>query len=185
MLDVSATIILNMKLSRPERVLLSNQYKILSILDHNNKPHYEQSRQVVEEGYELNYDQISQHVNHDIMTIDNCNEVLHILRMFSQLKRSYTALKKKKHADGIDEHALKFQGFDFNDREEGLYGGYAMFCCQDGKFAEVDKGDQFNSHSLMLRRYRKMLETWRQITATKPRMEYELSKDEINKIIAY
>ena len=112
----------------------------------------------------------------ETLSAKECSEVVKILDMHRALKRSYEALADK---SGIKEYGIKFAGFDGNNETAQMaYARY--FCKQDGgKFTELDRGDDFNSHSPELDVYRCMLEVWE-----KTGKSHELTREQILKILA-
>ncbi|SRR6266705_2746470 len=167
-----------MKLTKTERWILINQYCILEKLDPGEAKHYARCREILENGYEFHYGEITQHIykDNDTMSTEASREVLDILEMFSVLKRSYDALEDKA---GIEDYRIKFHGFDGNDLLEVKYLGYASFFCNSdgGRYTELDKGDDFNSHMPTLRTYRSMLNEWKNSKDI-----HKLSKEDIIRI---
>jgi uncharacterized protein YfbU (UPF0304 family) len=151
-----------MKLTRVERLILSNQYKILEFLDRQNASDYASRRAIIESGYELHYEDSAQHISPEkhCLTEDDCREVIDILSMFRDLKQSYEALSDK---GGVEPWSIEFRGFDSNHEARQL--GYCRFFCDSdgGRFTELNRGDDFNSHAPILDAYRRMLEVWRPI----------------------
>src|SRR5436309_1114793 len=98
-----------MKLSRTERLMLSNQYRILEALYPNERKSLEEKRVAVESGYELHYEWLAEHVyqDKDCMNEAQSREVLDILAMFDAIKIAYDHLQDK---TGIEEHRVKFSG---------------------------------------------------------------------------
>lgn len=167
-----------MKLSREQRWMLANQYLILEKLYPEDAEHYARVREVLEEGFELNYDWIIPHIAERTMAPEECKEILDILDMFSALERSYDRLGDK---GDIDEYAVRFQGFDGNRETEQL--SYASFLIEkEGKWPELAAhGDHLNSHAPLLGSYRRMLQVWQGIPMEQ---QYELSADDIRRILA-
>ena len=165
-----------MKLTRTERWILSNQYRILAKLDPKDWERYARAEDALNSGYELEYGGLVQHVNEDTLPADECVEVINILEMHRMLKYGFDRLENK---TDIDAHAINFAGFDGNNETKQM--AYARFVCAKGtgRYEELDTGDDFNSHSPTLPRYRSMLERWR-ASADK----YQLSKDDIVRIVA-
>jgi uncharacterized protein YfbU (UPF0304 family) len=167
-----------MKLSRVERLILSNQYSILAALYPNEAKSYTEMREIVESGYEFHYSEIAQHIldNDDVMSEDECLEVLDILTMFSAIKRSFNSLEDK---PSVQEHDIRFRGFDGNN--ETKYMLYAQFFCdsQGGRFEDLDRGDNFNSHLPSLDMYRRQLVEW-----NRSKDKHKLTKEEIERIVA-
>ena len=168
-----------MKLSRLERLLLWNQYRILEALNSPEATYYQEAREALESGYELHYDQLVQHIfpERDGMTAKDSEEVIDILSMFRALKDGYDAMPSKA---GVDDWAVKFSGFDGNG--ETRYMAYARFYCKGdgGRFTELHGGhDDFNSHAPTLDRYRRQLQAWR-ASAT----PYQLTAADVRRIAA-
>jgi uncharacterized protein YfbU (UPF0304 family) len=165
-----------MKLTRTERWILSNQYRILAKLDPKDWERYARAEDALNSGYELEYDGLAKHVYEDTLPTEECVEVINILEMHRMLKYGLDRLEDK---TGIDAQAITFHGFDGNNETKQL--AYARFVCAKGtgRYEELDRGDDFNSHSPTLPRYRSMLERWR-ASADK----YQLSKPDIVRILA-
>ncbi len=113
--------------------------RILEKLYPEEAEHHARAREVLEDGYELNYDWIAEHIAERTMSEDECKEVLNILDMFSALERSYRQLAEK--PAGVDERDVRFHGFDGNHETDQL--GYALFLIEkEGKWQELaDHGD--------------------------------------------
>jgi uncharacterized protein YfbU (UPF0304 family) len=167
-----------MKLSRVERWMLVNQMRILEALYPDEAKSISEQREALEEGYELHYGEFAQHIydDKDTLSEEGCREVLNILSMHQTLKRAYDKLEEK---SGIEDHRVRFAGFDGNDAVEGTMMAYARWYCNShgGRFKDLDRGDDFNSHALMLDSYRSMLKEWEK-SADKNR----LTKDDIIRI---
>jgi uncharacterized protein YfbU (UPF0304 family) len=165
-----------MNLTTTERWILSNQLRILEALYPDEARFLHQDREAIERGYELHYDMAAQHIYIDkqTMTSAECEEVINILNMFRMIKRAYDALDDK---SGIEEWATRFDGFDGNDEPKQM--AYARYYCSldGGKFAELDRGDDFNSHSPTLDAYRRMLGEWQNSED-----RYHLTKDDLVRI---
>src|SRR3989344_5648187 len=118
-----------MKLSKVERWMLANQYRILEALYPKEAKSLERCREILEDGYELEYSQISQHIykDEDTLSESECREVIEILAMFDELGYWYGQLKGKK---GIEKSDILFSGFDGNDTQEVKYLSYARFLCE-------------------------------------------------------
>lgn len=161
-----------MELSKKDRWLLSNQYHILEKLDTGNLAYYSKCREVVENGYELDYGWITGHIV-DPIAPEACREVVDILEMYDFLQRSYDRLEDK---EGIEEWMIEFQGFDGNNEPELI--GYAEFIMEkNGQFQSVRHNEDLNSHMPSISRYRDMLQKWK----ASPN-KHNLSKTEIIRI---
>jgi len=143
-----------MQLTKIERVLLANQYRILERLDPENGEIYAVNYRVLESGFELNYALLDQ-IFKDGVSKEQCKEVLQILTMFETLYQGYL---KATTAPDIKIEAISFSGFD--EKEEAEHFAYAHFLVHDeGRFS-VLKADKLNSQVPMLGVYRRMLWEW-------------------------
>lgn len=168
-----------MKLSRVERWILSNQYKILEKLYPDEADYCAEVREVIDSGYELEYAWAIDYIYPDeqCLSTDQCREVLQILSMYRDLKRAYEALDDK---SGINAYWIEFPGFDGNEESHLL--GYCRHVCRkgSGKYEELNRGrDDFNSHAALLGGYRRMLRLWEPLS----RSGGLLNKSEIIAII--
>lgn len=142
--------------------MLSNQYKILAKLYPDDKDYYEEQAKVLEYGFEIGYETTMQNVYENVMTKEECIEVLDILAMYEALNDHYNLLDDKV---GIDKSSLKFIGFDANNHQEIKYLTYARFYCDSsngGAWKKLFKGE-FNSHIMMLPKYQRMLKVWKEV----------------------
>lgn len=163
-----------MKLTQSERWILSNQCRILELLDRENASHWTTAKEAIDSGYELEYSSLSKYIDSEVVTEEECREVFDILLMFDTLQHAYKNLPDK---SGIEEWRIKFAGFDGNNEVKQM--AYARYYCNldGGRFVNLDRGDNFNSHSPVLDRYRSMLSEWK-----KSEKKHELTKDDIARI---
>jgi uncharacterized protein YfbU (UPF0304 family) len=148
-----------MKLSRTERWILSNQYRILETLYPAEAASYARNREALDSGYELHYGWMAERIydEDDMLSEEDCREVMQILNMYLALKRSYEALQDK---SGIEEWQIKFSGFDGNNETTRL--AYMRYLNEEGEaYADLDRGDNFNSHMPSLDGYRRQLAEWK------------------------
>jgi uncharacterized protein YfbU (UPF0304 family) len=158
-----------MKLSRTERWILANQYRILELLDPGEAEGHARAREALENGYEVAYDWLCEDVDRRGLSEEECTEVIDILDMFE-------AIRRVEDKSGIDEWRTKFGGFDGNN--EAAQMGFARYFCENGhRFAELDKGDNFNSHCPTLQRYRPMLREWKS-----SKDKYNLTRNDLVRI---
>src|ERR1035437_2481872 len=165
-----------MKLSRVERLLISNQFKILEKLYPNDANYYQDQREVIEKGYELEYRDIFEHIysDEDALSSEDCCEVYDILMMYSKIKEVYNTLSDK---SGIEDWQIAFTGFDGNSECEQI--GYVQYLVdKKSKFRNLNRGDNFDSHAPFLKNYRQMLEVWKKYDR-----KQVLSKDELMEIL--
>jgi uncharacterized protein YfbU (UPF0304 family) len=151
-----------MKLTQTERWILSNQLSLLAKLDPALKDHYEESRNIIDNGYEGLYNHCIKHLCPEGETIseDVSNKVFDILNMFRNITNS---IRKLEDTTGLDVEELRFHGFDGN--EESDYLVFAEFFCTEfegGRYPEVvEYLDSFNTHYPILDSYNRMLEVWK------------------------
>jgi len=159
--------------TKNERLLLSNQFRILQRLVPEEAAGYEQAVKILERGYTFEYGGLLEPFS-DELGFDECREVMDILDMHRMLNDAYRKLEDQ---TGIDPNALKFRGFDGNQETEQM--GYARFLIRDqGKWDEL-LHTELNSHYPTLPSYRSMLQQWR---ASKD--QYALTKDDLIRISA-
>jgi uncharacterized protein YfbU (UPF0304 family) len=166
-----------MRLSRTERWILSNQFRILEALYPEEAKNLAEQRIALERGYELHYDWLCEYIWDDdaVLTSEECREILDILTMFSSLQRGYEALADR---NSIEERRIRFRGFDGNSETAQM--AYAEYYCgQDGgRYQDLNLGGDFNSHMPMLDIYRRMLAAWRASECT-----HDLTADDICRIL--
>ncbi|WP_336937063.1 YfbU family protein [Acinetobacter modestus] len=142
------------KLSKIERIILINQFKILNKLEPES--FYEQHIEALEGGFTNFYDEIYQDLNDEVPndTLDFTNNVL-------EMYRAMTVFANKS-----DDQELKslvvFNGFD--QTGEFDYWNYTDFLiCKLGRYPELraNKGnDDFSSHSSIISKYKRQFKVW-------------------------
>jgi len=163
------------ELNKFERLLLMNQYRILSLLDQSNADHYNKLRDALENGYVASYQDDLFAGILDGLSVEQCTFVREVMNMYDALQRSYDALDEKQ---GIEEERTKFPGFDSDYELEHL--GYARFVVErEGRFSRLKPfSADFISHTPMLDRYRRMYDVWKLADN-----RYELTRDDITAIL--
>ena len=168
-----------MQFTKKERLSLINQYKILSKLYPEDSEHYDELREILEDGYEVFYSQIDEWISPD-MPISEGKFVLDILDLY----RSIEDYKRLSNDEFLLSHYYSFfKGFDGNN--EGEYMQFARFLInKQDKFSEqkdyLRKNDNLNSHSPMVETYKKMLTNWE--TLSKP---WTLNAEHIKQIFSF
>lgn len=169
------------KLSKIERLMLSNQYRILEALHPDDADYYKNTRTALEEGFELHYNEIFQGFAENELTTDECREVLDILDMYRAITFSSNKLNAED-INEIDSFYLKFEGFDLNDEYEGKRVIYARYFINDlDRFQELKYGNSYadcNSHDERMPKYRAMLKVWSSFSD-----KYNLNKDQIKELL--
>jgi uncharacterized protein YfbU (UPF0304 family) len=145
------------QLSKKDRLLLINQYKILAALNKDEESHYLELIEVLESGYSIFYFLVDQWVSND-MPEDDGRLVLGILDLYRAIEDVKRSTQDKK----LLEHDYAFfRGFDGNNETEHM--GFCRFLIEkQGKFQEQKpyllKNDNLNSHCQMIDKYRRMLD---------------------------
>ncbi|MBW9113175.1 YfbU family protein [Rhizobium cauense] len=156
-----------------ERLILSNQFRILGLLNPSDIEHYRQAGEIVESGYEFLYSEISPAMNLEPISSEFGQEVYDILDLFRAIEGSAMDLNKTT----SDLHA-KFEGFDGNNDDDHF--GFAKFVRRDlGRWSELEKYPHNSHSSASLPRYRKMLQRWQSIG--KP---FKMTEDQIASLVA-
>lgn len=165
-----------MKLSRTERWVLANQYRILEALYPDEAGTFAEHRAALERGYEYHYKFIASDIYDvpDTLSAAKCREVIQVLDMHRALKRSYEALDDK---SVIDEASIRFQGYDGNNEPARM--AYARYYCESegGRFTELELGD-YNSHAPMVDIYKRMLGAWEKVGKS-----HNLGRDQLTAIL--
>lgn len=149
-----------MELTKKDRLLLFNQLEILKHLNPDEADRYEVEQKIVANGYKYHYDELVEGFDEDL-DIAVSEYVFDVLQMYRSLNNSYASLSSEEKSQ-IDINNIKYQGFDGN--EEGDYYSYANFLLEDyDRYGEIyeDEKVELNSHRNMIRRYDRMLETWK------------------------
>ncbi|CAH8216329.1 MULTISPECIES: YfbU family protein [Vibrio] len=163
-----------MEMTNAQRLILSNQYFLMSQMDPNNANKYKRLQTIVERGYELQMRELNKEFG--CLTEAECREVIDILEMYHAMQESHKMLAD---CDGkeVDQRRLQFLGFDIA-REAQLVHYVRFLVDSEGLYKQFDKADHhFNSQMPMLDKYRRMLTTWRNC----PR-QYHLSAAEFKQI---
>ncbi|CAH8217463.1 YfbU family protein [Vibrio aestuarianus] len=163
-----------MEMTNAQRLILSNQYFLMSQMDPNNANKYKRLQTIVERGYELQMRELNKEFG--CLTEAECREVIDILEMYHAMQESHKMLAD---CDGkeVDQRRLQFLGFDIA-REAQLVHYVRFLVDSEGLYTQFDKADHhFNSQMPMLDKYRRMLTTWRNC----PR-QYHLSAAEFKQI---
>lgn len=165
-----------MELSRVERILLTNQMRILAALYPDEAAGFEKAREALANGFEITYDWFFEDVYDDKDTLSRagCREVLDILGMFQALEYAYKQLSD---TTGLAKEDIEFQGFDGN--EETRQFAFTHYLWNEGKFTNISRGtDDGNSHCPMLYQYRAMVDRWKNLPD-----KYKPTKEDMIKVV--
>lgn len=164
-----------------ERLQLANQFKILEKLYPDEAVDYAASREIVERGYSIQYNDVFGSIFTE-MPYEECVYVYDVLDMFRVLINSYNALADK---DGLTLKDVSFGGFDGNN--ESKRWAFAEHLKKEGRWAETLVGG-LNSHSMStMTRYPRMLEKFNEIAQTLNKTApggWDLTAEQIREIIS-
>ncbi|MEZ8630484.1 hypothetical protein BCU71_12000 [Vibrio lentus] len=163
-----------MEMTNAQRLILSNQYYLMSQMDPENSAKYQRLQTVVERGYELQMRELNKEFG--CLTEAECREVIDIMEMYHAMQESNKMLAEQERAE-VDQRRLQFLGFDIASEAQIVH--YVRFLVDsEGLYPQFDKADHhFNSQMPMLEKYRRMLTTWRNC----PR-QYHLCATELSQI---
>ena len=138
----------DVKLTKVERALLLNQYRILEIIHPQEANHYIKCQEILEYGYQLFYDQVVD--VWDGLSSEDILYIFDVLDVFRLVKLSFEGLPDK---SGIDVEALKFKRFDkYNEAQLGVFLHYLT---KIGRYPE--QANYINSDRPMEDRHRLMV----------------------------
>jgi len=143
-----------MNLTKTERLLLSNQFRILHHLTENE--YYSTNAEIVENGYAGLYDELFSPIFEEKPEAIYTETQL-ILHMYRVINNAYVRLSPEEQAQ-IAMDAIAFEGFDGNNDP---HSGLITFLVEKKDLWDEYKDKYLNSHSsLSIRKYRRMLEVY-------------------------
>lgn len=162
-----------MEMTHAQRLILSNQYKMMTLLDPENVERYRRLQTIIERGYGLQMRELDREFGELSEAV--CRTIIDVMELHHALHVSWTNLKEP---GAIEERRLHFLGFDA--ATEARYLGYVRFMVNvEGRYTHFDSGTHgFNAQTPMWEKYQRMLTVWH----TCPR-QYHLSANEIAQII--
>ncbi|ANP76110.1 hypothetical protein A134_06775 [Vibrio crassostreae 9CS106] len=165
-----------MEMTNAQRLILSNQYYLMSQMDPENSAKYQRLQTIVERGYELQMRELDKEFG--CLTEAECREIIDIMEMYHAMQESNKMLAEQERAE-VDQRRLQFLGFDIASEAQIVH--YVRFLVDsEGLYPQFDKADHhFNSQMPMLEKYRRMLTTWRNC----PR-QYHLCATELSQIFS-
>ncbi|UGA55951.1 YfbU family protein [Vibrio sp. DW001] len=163
-----------MEMTNAQRLILSNQYYLMSKLRPENEAKYSRLQTIVERGYELQMRELDKHFGK--ITEEECREVINIMEMYHAMQESNKMLSEADR-NNVDQRRLQFLGFDIASEHQLV--NYVRFLVDsEGLYPQFEKSDHhFNAQMPMLEKYARMLTTWRNC----PR-QYHLSSTEFTQI---
>ncbi|EKT63865.1 YfbU family protein [Providencia burhodogranariea] len=162
-----------MEMTNAQRLILSNQYKMMTMLDPDNADRYRRLQTVIERGFGLQMRELDREFGE--LSESTCRTIIDIMEMYHALQVSYGNMNDPQ---AIDRRRVQFLGFDA--ATEARYLSYVRFMVNtEGRYTHFDSGTHgFNSQTPMWDKYVRMLGIWRAC----PR-QYHLSAVEINQVI--
>ncbi len=131
-----------MEMSNAQRLILSNQYKLMSQLDPENAEKYQRFQTIVERGYELQMRELNK--DYGCITEALCKEIIDVMEMYHAMQESFRMLDTDESTQ-VDQRRLQFLGFDIASEAQLVH--YVRFLTEsEGLYPQFDKGDHhFNS----------------------------------------
>jgi len=96
-----------MEMTNAQRLILSNQYKMMTMLDPENADRYRRLQTVIERGFGLQMRELDRDFGE--LSEETCRTVINIMEMHHAMQVSWTNLKD---TQGLDRRRLDFLGFD-------------------------------------------------------------------------
>lgn len=162
-----------MEMSSTQRLILANQYRLMSLLDSENTAKYARFETIVRGGFALELRELDKDFSN--ISEQECRIVRDTLEMYHALHISYNNLADK---SAVTLHRLLFNGYCAV--REWKYLNYLRFVIlNEGKYQEFMRCEHgCDSQTPMWDKYTKMLDVWRACPH-----EYHLSIEEILNIL--
>lgn len=163
-----------MEMTNAQRLILSNQYYLMSQLDPAHSEKYQRLKTIVERGYGLQMCELNKEFGN--LPTEECQEIINIMEMYHAMQESNNILDAEEQSK-VDQRRLQFLGFDMAKEPQQVC--YVRFLVDsEGMYPHFEKGEHyFNAQVPMLEKYRRMLATWKDC----PR-QYHLSSTELVQI---
>lgn len=148
----------DLEISDINRLILANQYEILSKLESNkdDADYYAKLSKHLKNGHPFFYQSyISSGILSDVLPEKTKKYVLDVLDLFSVLSFSYSRLEQSQ-KDEINSF-VNFIGFDGNNEPDEY--SFALALQDENRYESILSGD-LNSHSSTENRYGSMLKIW-------------------------
>ena len=169
---------MEIKFTDAERLILSNQYRILSHLDKNEGEYWAQLSDQLRDGHVWLYGNHMRMNMSPVLPDEDARFVVKVLGIYSVMRDSYHALGDKA---GIDEYHVKFPGFDGNDSYEAGLLHFTDALRKDGRFKDtLPESHTLNSHFTAVPGYRRLVAKWEEMGEP----QYPLSQAQIEQLIA-
>ena len=122
------------KISLTERLILTNQFRILELLDRKEANEYRRRKEILQNGFTHEYGDVFQWpmVSSEELSESECQDVLDVMKMYSRIEFSFKKLNADEQLE-LDERR-KLPGF------EGKKLSYANWYIEQGRFLELKYG---------------------------------------------
>jgi uncharacterized protein len=160
-----------MALTKVERAILMNQFRILSLIDKSDADTHKRYAEALAEGYSYEYEFL-EHMS-DGLTEDECRFVYDVLDMYDAMQTSFNNLKEKR---DLKASQIQYKGFGGNEETE--YMAYSRYIVEGGKFTYLDMNKDHNSHMQSIPGYQRMLEKWSEF-----KRSHELDADQLKAVV--
>jgi|SRR5690606_25214541 len=178
-------------LSINDRLILANQYEILSRLSNDDyeKEQFENLRDIFVSGYSRYYS-LSTEFFSDEVSDDECKFVVDVLSLYRDLY--FSRKNSEEIQNAIVEKDVLFKGFDLNDDLEVKYYSFYRFLVEKlGRFEEIKelvelgKIDDYNSHGFgpSMQKLSKMITKRNEIISQKKFEKDYLTAEDITAIL--
>ncbi len=87
-----------MEMTNAQRLILSNQYKMMTMPDPDNAERYRRQQTIIERGFGLQMRELDRDFGH--LSEDTCRTVIDIMEMYHALQVSYSNMANKEDIDG-------------------------------------------------------------------------------------
>lgn len=121
-------LIMPISLTKVERLILVQQFRILSLLEPEKKGTYEQKSEILSHGFVSHYDDVFDDGIANEFADEDAEFVCQVLRMFTAIQYSYDNVLTQSEREGIP--STSFPGFD--SIAEAPYLSYARLLMSSG-----------------------------------------------------
>jgi uncharacterized protein YfbU (UPF0304 family) len=148
-------------MTKLERLSLINQYRILALLDSQNKETYDNYIEILERGYSIYYSDFTDSLSEEA-TEEQGQFIIDILDLYQVI---FDFIKANP-GTAVENHPYAlFKGFDGNN--ETKYLSFARFVVlKQGQYPDQlafrKRNDRLNSHTKMANKYTNMLNKWKE-----------------------
>ena len=141
-------------LSKTDRLMLINQFRILEILDKDNTEDHLRHATILREGFAGEYYDVFSGIAEELSR-EECGEVLDTLKMYSALQHAHETAGSGE----ISADEVRFPGYCGNN--ESRRRSYCKFLAED--LSVVAEEPHFTAHGPYSETYGRMLTAWRAI----------------------